>query len=185
MLTLPYKPCSLWAHTLNRCMVPFMALAAIGTNNQRLQETHYWNNRSIDEEQIDALRADLDLLAHVPGGDYQTSPGARMRRRVSTVWPFSHVYVLGGWHRYVVLTRPTHRPGDEWRLGWVNRRAQGVSLLALNDRHVLCLQGPEDTVYFALKRVTHNGADVLEQVALVVTDYGVLGDSRHDHIRLL
>jgi len=184
MLILPYKGYPGWARALDRISTPYGMLAALGTGNQARQETRCWNNRSLSKEEIDALRDSLDLLA-VAEGDYTGTLEARLRRFISTVHPLLHLYLFGGWHRYVVLTWPEHQLGLEWRVGWVNDRFQGISLLPLKDMHVLCLVGPEPSHFFALKRELRDGTDVLSQVQLVATAYGTLGDGRHDHIRLL
>lgn len=187
MLILPYIKYPGWAGALDRLSTPYGMLAALGTGNQARQETRYWNNRSLSKEEIVPLFHRLDMLA-IAQGDYQNTFEERLRRRISAAYPLFHMYMLGGWHRYVVLTCPSHEPDQlcyEWRVGWVNDRFQGVSLLPLKDRHVLCLVGPEPTHFFALRRIERDGTDVLAQVPLVVSAQGTLGDGRHDHIRLL
>ncbi len=150
------RPLSVWERALSVLMWPISWLVS-GAPLERPKGTYLWNRRNLTETERASLYAS-SMMRVV--GDKSALPDRHTFR--------SHVPILGGWTRYVVL-EPANGSGRGWHIGWMYGGAAQVSRVTLS-RRVRMLLGPESTVFSGIDALTGR------QIPLRFVGFGRIGD---------
>ncbi len=104
-----------------------------------LNQTHFWNNRSLTSAERNALDHSKMILV---------AADQNARRRLAW-WDIRfHMPGLGGWNAYAVV-RPLSPEITTWSIGWYGENFAGVSSLELTG-DVRVLRGPDNVWFFGI-----------------------------------
>lgn len=144
---------------LDILMIPIMYIIS-GTLREKPQETHFWNNLKLTQQDI--LYLDKDKMIHCEG----SSSAKRWWKRI----PIFHMPIFGGWKKYILVQK-----ADEWSevkgdmyIGWICPEVVGVSRIPLRSP-VRLLLGPGKVSFFG---INSKG----EQFELEKVGIGYIGD---------
>ncbi len=119
-------------------MVPIMLMMQF-TLTERLQRTHFWNNKKLTKEEADQLQQSQMVT-------FSGDPHA-VARWWWKFFPIFHTPAFGGWKNYVVLEPVSHH--GVWFPGWKAEDVSGFSVIPVYWR-VKLLLGPEPVQFFGL-----------------------------------
>lgn len=156
---------------LDWLLSPAMRLIS-GAPFEAPQEVHNWNMQDIDNGKKNEIKQELSVSV---SGTYSGYLG---KEHGGILF---HFPILGGWKEYIVFETSFR---GTWYLGWIvegmKRPYFQVCKLALHDARVRALKPAKgvSVLFFAINELG-------EQIPLVQTGEGTIGDKKFGHIRLL
>lgn len=148
-------------------MMPIMYLLQ-GSIQESPQRTHYWNNLSLNIDQLKHLDDRSMISAKEDFGAHD---------RWLAFIPIFHIPLFGGWKHYVLIEPSVKQ--EEWFVGWVAGDLAGMSRVPLTGS-VRMLRGSSPVQWFG---VDGNG----NQIDLQRVEDGMVGNvpTKHRKVPLL